>query len=300
MLVSIVIVSLNGEKRLRGCLRSVFASRWAELEVIVVDNGSTDGTSEVVREGFPEAMLLRTERNRGFAGGNNVGLKRARGEWIILLNDDTEVEPGWIEALMEAARAYPKAGILGCKLLYPDRKTIQHCGGIVQANALTNHIGYGEEDRGQYDRIAEVSYVTGAAIAIRRDVIERIGYLDAGYFPIYFEEIDYCWRARRAGYACLFVPGAVVYHHESLTTKRLSSGFHYKYNKNRIRFVLKNYDRGELMNALRAEVKWLVRHRPYDLLLPLARAYGANLLGLGERLRARRESRAGGRGARNS
>ncbi len=287
MLVSIIITSLNGAQVLPQCLRTVFQTTYRDYEVIVVDNGSTDQTHEVVQSGFPQVCIIRSDHNRGFAGGNNLGLLAARGDMLVLLNDDTEVEASWLTALTQAAAQYPNWGILGCKLLYPDKRTIQHAGGTIHANGLTDHRGHGEEDRGQYNDIAPQPYVTGAAFAIRRTLIDRLGYLDEGYYPIYFEEIDYCVRARRLGYACLYVPGAVVYHAESRTTHRWSPSFLYKYNKNRIRFCLKNFTWPELVRAAKSEVRWLVKHRPREIFIPLLRTYAINLAKLPATLAAR-------------
>lgn len=287
MLVSIIITSLNGAQVLPQCLRAVFQTTYPDYEVFVVDNGSTDQTQEVVRSAFPQVCIIRSDHNRGFAGGNNLGLKAARGDMLILLNDDTEVEANWLTALTQAAAQYPNWGILGCKLLYPDKRTIQHAGGIIHTNGLTDHRGYGEEDQGQYNDIEPQPYVTGAAFAIRRTLIDRLGYLDEGYYPIYFEEIDYCVRARRLGYASLYVPGAVVYHAESRTTHRWSPSFLYKYHKNRIRFCLKNFAWPELARAAKSEGRWLVKHRPRETFIPLLGAYAINLAKLPETIAAR-------------
>ena len=277
------------------CLRSVYQSDWPNLEVIVVDNGSADRTSEVTRSEAPEAIVIRAERNLGFAGGNNLGLERAKGELLVLLNDDCEPHPGWLKALVQSADELPDWGILGCKLLYPGGEIIQHAGGLIEANALTKHVGYGERDEGQHNRRTRCAYVTGAAFAIRRETMERIGLLDADFFPIYFEEIDFCFRAERAGYGSYYVPGAEVIHHESMTTKRLSYGFLCKYHKNRLRFMARNFDRGQLMRAMRCELGWLLRHRPWDVLLPLLQAYGRSLLGFFPLWRSRRQVLGGGK-----
>lgn len=287
MLVSIIIASLNGAHVLPQCLRSVFQTTYPRYEVIVVDNGSTDQTQEVARSEFPQVLTIRSDYNRGFAGGNNLGLQAAHGDMLVLLNDDTEVEAGWLTALTQAAAQYANWGILGCKLLYPDKRTIQHAGGIIHPNGLTDHRGHGEEDHGQYNEITSQPYVTGAAFAIRRTLIDQLGYLDEGYYPIYFEEIDYCVRARRIGYECIYVPGAIVYHAESRTTHRWSSPFLYKYNKNRIRFCLKNFTVPELLRAAESEARWLIKHRPGNICIPLLRAYAANFVKLPCTLTAR-------------
>ena len=122
---------------------------------------------------------------------------------------------------------------MGCKLLYPDSDIIQHAGGVIEPNALTKHLGYMEKDRGQCDQVLKCDYVTGAAFAIRRDVIEQIGMLDEKYFPILLEENDFCMRTKRAGFEIYYIPQSVVIHHESMTTEKLSPGFLYKYHKNR-------------------------------------------------------------------
>jgi len=277
---SVVIASLNGEKALPQCMSALFKTRWTDFEVILVDNGSTDQTSDVVRQGWGAVRIMRSEKNLGFAGGNNLGMQAAKGDWIVLLNDDTEVHPGWLQALEEVAALYKDAGILGCKLLYPDGKTIQHAGGWIEPNGLTHHRGYGEVDRGQYDDVKESEYVTGAAFAMKREAIQKIGLLDEKYFPIYFEEIDYCTRAAVAGYKIYYVPQAVVIHHESRTTGKFSPGFLFKYNKNRWRYLLKNKNVPELFRAVRYELKWIVKNRPKDVYIPLVKAYAAILFQL--------------------
>jgi GT2 family glycosyltransferase len=270
---SIVIVSLNGEKVLPVCLDAVYKTRWEDFEVILVDNGSIDHTAKIVRENWPRVKLIQAPRNLGFAGGNNLGIKEAKGDFVILLNDDTQVDPFWLEALYQSAERYGDAGILGCKLLYPDRKTIQHAGGWLEPNGLTHHRGYGEEDKGQYNTEKECQYVTGAAFVIKREVIQNLGLLDSGFFPIYFEEIDYCIRAKMAGFKILYVPDAVVIHHESRTTDRYSPGFLFKYHKNRFRFLFKNKSFMELLRAARHEIKWLIHNKPRDVYLPLFKAW---------------------------
>lgn len=274
------------------CLAALDATQWDDLEVIVVDNGSTDGTSETTRRCAPDAIMIRSERNLGFAGGNNLGLVRATGDVLVLLNDDCEVRADWLTEWMAAADALPDWGVLGCKLLYPGGKTIQHAGGVIEPNALTKHLGYMEPDDGRFDELRRCDYVTGAAFAIKREVMEKIGLLDPEYFPIYFEENDYCARAARAGFGVYYVPRAVVIHHESMTTKKLSFGFLCKYHRNRLRFMIKNFSAEELRRAMRQEAKWLIGHRPWDVALPLLRAYGHCLLRAPRLYRARKENLA--------
>lgn len=257
MKVSVIIVTFNGEKVISDCLASVLQSSYPNLEIIVVNNGSLDRTRDIVFTQFPQVKLIDAERNLGFAGGNNLGIKNATGEIIILLNDDTTVKPDWIDAIVKVFNEDKKVGIVGCKILYPDKKTIQHAGGIVRKNGLTEHIGNGELDCGQYDSLKEVDYVTGAAIAFRKELIETLGLLDEKYYPIYFEETDYCFRARKLGYRVVYLPQAVVYHWESQSTVKFSPTFFYNYHKNRIRFILKNFSFKQLLKAFLVEISWL-------------------------------------------
>lgn len=260
---SIVIVSLNGGGVIGRALDSLRDLDYEDYEVIVVDNGSTDNLAEVVLEDYPEARLIRSPVNLGFAGGNNLGLRQAQGDILVLLNDDTEVRPEWLKAWALAADENPKWGILGCKLLYPGGRTIQHAGGVVAPNGNTTHLGYEEEDRGQFDETASCDYVTGAAMAIRREAFQRIGPLDEKYFPIYFEETDYCFQARRAGFDVLYVPGAVVIHHESRTQGRGSFRFMVRYTRCRMRFLVKCFSGRELRQAAWHELKWW--RRPFSV-----------------------------------
>lgn len=271
---SIVIVSLNGRQRLAMPLDALRRCDPAPHEVIVVDNGSNDGTSRFVRETYPEAMLVRAPRNLGFAGGNNLGIMNASGDVVILLNDDTEPDADWLAPLAAGFDSDPHLGIAGTRLLYPGRERIQHLGCRIEANGLTKHVDYGVSVKDQtLHEPADMDYVTGAALAIRRETIASIGLLDDGFWPIYFEEVDWCVRARRRGWAVRVFPASTVIHHESQTTEKLSRRFLTMYTRNRWRFVLKNHRGAALLRAVRAEARWIAGNVPWDLLWPLAQGY---------------------------
>ncbi len=242
-------------------------------QVIVVDNGSSDGLSEYVEENFPEVSVIRADRNLGFAGGNNLGIINASGEVVVLLNDDTEPEKDWLGPLEKAFQVDRRLGIAGCQLLYPDSGKIQHLGAVVHPNGLTDHIAWGEKPQSEGDLAVSCPYVTGAAIAIRRSVFQKIGLLDDGFFPIYYEEVDFCERAARAGFEIAVVPGSRVVHHESQTTNRMSQRFLRLYHRNRIRYLLKNRRIRGLARAMASEARWIVGHTPWDQFWPLALAY---------------------------
>lgn len=264
--VSVIVCSLNGEKVLPTCLRSLAESTGVDFETIVVDNGSTDATPELVRRDFPHVRLLQTGRNLGFAGGNNVGIQAARGELFVLLNDDTETPSDCLARLAAAFDRDPAIGAVGCKLLYPDRATIQHAGGVLNPNATTLHKGYGEDDNGQWDAGREVNYLTGAALALRRTALKQVGLLDPGFFPIYFEEVDLQTRMRRAGWKLWYEGAAWLIHFESQTQGVASKRFYLRYNKNRIRYLaLNGFGEFSKWTALRWELAWwgdvIRRHR---------------------------------------
>jgi GT2 family glycosyltransferase len=286
---SVIIVSLNGGGVIARALDSVLATEYPSFEVIVVDNGSTDNLAEIVKTEYPTVRLIQSPVNLGFAGGNNLGLAQATGDIAVLLNDDTEVRPGWLCAWAKAASEIPNWGVMGCKLLYPDGKTIQHAGGVVESNALTHHIGYEQPDDGRYDERLDVDYATGAALAIRREVVDRIGMLDEGYFPIYFEETDYCWRVRAAGYRIVYIPDCVVLHHESRTQGRFSFKFNYRYTYCRLRFITRCFTREQIERAVRRELQWW-SYRFYNYYPGYLAAYAKFFVLLPFALRARKEN----------
>ncbi len=289
---SIIIVSLNGQPRIHMPLDAMRQCRDFNGEVIVVDNGSKDGLSEFVREHYPEVKLITSPKNLGFAGGNNLGILNARGQILVLLNDDTEPRPDWLIPLDREFRANPRLGIAGCKLLYPDQQTIQHLGGTITRNGLTNHLDYGlHESQQTVISPRECDYVTGAAFAFRRGLVRDVGMLDPRFWPIYFEETDYCVRAKRAGWSIQVIPDSVVIHHESQTTVRFSYRFMYMYHKNRMRFLLKNNFGLDLLRVLREEARWLSGNAPWDHFKPLAHAYGETVLNLPEIWKTRRQSK---------
>jgi len=293
--ISVLVLSYNGKSYLEECLRSVLAQSHPPYQLIVVDNASSDGSPELVGERFPQVALIRNRRNLGYAGGMNVGLREARGEVIALLNQDAAVQENWLVELARAFEMDMKIGIAGCKILFPDGRTIQHAGGIMRnPQALPDHYGYGQPDEGQYDRMREVDYVTGAALAVRKAALKDAGYFDEAFFPGYYEEVDLCFRAREAGYKVVYLPQAVVIHHESTTMKRDSYNYHRAMHRNRLRFILKWYSLRQLQEDFYpTEKEWLRARKSENERRGLRRAYLETLLlwpsiALGE-------SRAGGR-----
>lgn len=281
---SVIVLAWNGIEYLDACLNAVLAQDYANFEVIVVDNGSTDGSADLVAEHFSQIQLIRNERNLGFAAGNNVGLRAATGDVLVLLNQDTEVRPGWLAALVDAFRD-ETVGVAGCKTLYPNG-TIQHGGGFIRdARGYAEHYGWHEVDEGQCDRPRDVEFVTGAALAISRLTMARIGVLDEGFYPAYYEDTDWCFRARETGYKVRYVPGAVSLHHESASISRAVYDHTLVFHRNRLRFLLKHCSPKEMTEDFAsAEKAWITSLSPCDELTALRRAYMENLLALPELL----------------
>ena len=185
------------------------------IETICVDNGSTDGSPDEVERRFPDVELIRTGANLGFAGGNNIGIRRALergGEWVLLLNNDAVAGEGIAAALERAAAARPDAGLLACKI-YLDGDTLQSAGGSFDARlGYSGRLaGYGSRDDGRFDVLREVARADGAAMAVSRVAVDRAGLLDEELFA-YVEDVEWSLRIRRAGFAVVFVPEARVWH----------------------------------------------------------------------------------------
>ncbi|MGB0385256.1 MAG: glycosyltransferase family 2 protein [Ardenticatenaceae bacterium] len=283
-LVSVIIPAWNGHEHLESCLSALLRQSYSPLEVIVVDNASSDGSADLVEKKFPAVRLIRNAKNLGFGGGCNTGLRAAEGKILILLNQDTIVEPEWTGALVEVFEADPTIGIAGGKAFYPDG-TIQHAGGYVDKHGVGHHYGYRKPDNGQFDQIRDVDFVTGATLAISRQAFERIGELDDGFRPAYFEDVDWCYRARHAGFRTVYVPEARLIHQEESKAGDESDEGKYLMQRNRIRFVLKQWPIARLREEfLPTEQEWLrvLRAQGHRLVNVIERAYLFHLLHLAD------------------
>jgi GT2 family glycosyltransferase len=212
---SVIVVNYNGGPLLRQCVASLLDDWCEDYEIIVVDNASTDGSAAEVEQAFPEVRVVRSMVNLGFGEGNNVGVHWATGRYLAFLNPDTVVERGWLDALIAALEDNPAAGLATSKiLLLDDPEHINTCGNDVHFTGLALCRGLGLH-RTALAEAGEVGAISGAAFAIRRDLFEALGGFDGRFF-LYMEDTDLSWRARMAGYRCLYVPGSVVYHQYTL------------------------------------------------------------------------------------
>ncbi len=249
--LSVIIVNWNVRDLLRRCLHSILANLpTCSLEVIVVDNASTDGSMEMVRTEFPQVRLIANPGNRGFTAANNQGLAVARGRYVLLLNPDTEVVGDALETMVAFADAHPDVGVVGPQLLNPD--------GTVQssrrrfptlATALFEStwlqpcaprrllVHYYVLDRPD-DEVQDVDWVTGAALMARREAVEQVGPLDEGFF-MYSEELDWCRRFRAAGWRVVYLPTARVIHYEGKSSEQVLPARHIHFQTSKIRYFRK-------------------------------------------------------------
>ncbi len=217
--VSVIIVSFNTKKLLRKCLASIEKIETGDwrLETIVIDNASFDGSPEMIKKEFSQVKLIANKKNQGFAKANNQGLKIAKGDYLLLLNSDTEVRSGPLQKLGEFAQNRPQVGVVGAKLLNPDgsiQPSVYHFPTIWRAikEYWFGLKGTYEKYAPMFEKEVGVEAVTGAAMLIPRGTIEKIGLLDERYF-MYFEDLDYCRRVRRAGFKVFYLPTAEILHH---------------------------------------------------------------------------------------
>ncbi len=216
---SIVIPNYNGERFLPTCLNALRAQDYPadRFEVIVVDDASRDGSLDLLKREFPEVRVVALQRNRGLAAACNAGATVARGDALVMLNNDTEASPGWLSALMSTLIAHPEVGAVASKMLLFDRRDILHSAGDMYGrDGIPRNRGVWERDEGQYDEDRRVFGGCGGAVAYRRDAWEEAGGFDEQFF-MYLEDVDLAWRLRLLGWEALFAPEARVYHHLSAT-----------------------------------------------------------------------------------
>ena len=247
-LVSIIVLNVNGLKHLDTCLKSVTMTTYSNLEVIMVDNGSTDGSVEYVNKRYPSVKIIKNNRNLGFAAANNIGIGVTRGDYVILLNNDTEVDPNWVSELVQVAESDPLIAACQPKILdFYDRKMFEYAGA---AGGFIDIYGYPfargrvfdfvEEDHGQYDDSRNIFWAGGVAMLIKRRALDKTGLLDENFF-IYHEETDLCWRFHLSGYKVVFVPSAKVFHKGGATFKKKPYASWYLLHRNDFVMLLKNY-----------------------------------------------------------
>jgi GT2 family glycosyltransferase len=269
-LVSIIILNYNGASVVTKCIESVLATDYPHFEVIFVDNASVDGSYKSIVGQFgsdKRLFLVRNDVNQGFAGGNNIGLKYAKGSFITLLNNDTVVEKDWLNEAIKVAETDEKIGIIQSKLFFWYNRDM-----LESAGAFVDKCGYGFErgfvrNKNLYNTVDEVFYANGAAVTIKKKALEKVSpgpgtieLFDSDFFFAY-EDVDLSWRMRLGGFKTVIAPKSIVYHRRSTTTSRKRGRLVFHHCKNRILTLVKNYS---LMN--------LMEYLPLLIILELVRA----------------------------
>jgi GT2 family glycosyltransferase len=242
-LVSLITLNYNQAAVTCALLESIQQLTYPAIEVIVVDNNSPQNPEPLIRERhFPNTRVIVNSANLGFAGGNNIGIEQAKGDYIVLLNNDTEVTPDLIERLLEPFASDPAIGVTCPKIRYYQQPTVIQFAGYTPVNPYTGQaraVGSHQVDQGQFDRPGLTHFAHGAALMVKRAVIEQAGLLPELYF-LYYEELDWCCRIQQAGFTIYYQPSALVYHKESMTVGKGNPLKVYYQTRNRILFMRRN------------------------------------------------------------
>ncbi len=257
--VSVIVVNYNGLSFLKGCFDSLLASAGPDTELLMVDNGSTDESVAFMERHYPRVRIIKSATNLSYSGGNNLGIRHARGQYVVLLNNDTEVTPGWLEPLLDELGSDERIAACQPKVLdMTNRKAFEYAGA---AGGFMDRLGYPflrgrifdtvEEDTGQYQSPVDLFWTSGVAMAIRRDVLDEAGMLDED-FVLHMEEIDLCWRLHLLGYRMRVRTDAVIYHYGGGTLGRERASKMYYNHRNSVFMLLKNYSLARLLWVLPA------------------------------------------------
>jgi GT2 family glycosyltransferase len=292
--VAVVVPVFNGSGFIGDCLESVRAQSVA-CSVIIVDDASTDDSAALIAQRFPEVALIRNPVNLGFAATVNLGLQRANAaDFVFVLNQDTVLDQACVARLIDAFGALPGAGIMGCKILYPDGETVQHGGGwLRRPGAFGEHFGRGEPVSAGQDAPREVEFVTGAAIMLSRAALQVLGGLDTRLSTAYYEDTDLCFRARAAGLGVWYWPGAQLTHFEGSSIPKFSYQQHVYFHTGRTGFALRHWPPEDLVAFAWGEKEASAGSGSLDDVLARSRAYLTHLSNLAEARRVRDQIYAG-------
>jgi len=247
---AVIIANWNGKKYLKDCFNSLRAQSYRDFKIILVDNGSEDGSVGFVRENYPETKIIQFEKNTGFCFGYNSGIKEALKDaavaYVLVLNNDTKLHEKFIEDMVDCSQRHPEAGSIQSKVLNFYESDKIDCAGILfSVDGVATNRGYGEKDGGRYDDEAEIFGANGTASLFMRKALEKTElsegeYFDNSYFA-YYEDLDLAWRMRLAGFKSYYCPKAVARHVHSATTKKISGFKAYYLNRNRFFTLIKNF-----------------------------------------------------------
>jgi GT2 family glycosyltransferase len=291
-LTSIVIPNYNGSAYLPECLDSLHEQSFKPLDIIVVDNGSTDGSVALLERDYPNVRLVRLASNRGFAAAVNAGIDAARGGDIVLLNNDTRCEPDFVRELYQALRNMPDASMAAPKMLFARAPETINSMGLGYGIAGTNHdIGFGLKDGPQFQKQEWIFGPCGGAGMYRRTAFDNVGRFDEDFF-MYYEDVDFSFRAQLAGHKCITVPTARVYHAEGGSAGTLPKPKNYYFARNSLLVIIKNFPMRLILKYI-FTLKWELLKRAGS---PLRKGDTSALIGycaalgsIGSALKKRRE-----------
>lgn len=239
--VSVVIPNWNGLEFLKICLPSLKKQSFKDFEVLIIDNGSSDGSCEYIKKNFPDYKLISLEKNIGFAPAINLGIKNSKGEYIFLLNNDTEVDKRCIEYLVKTADSKKDVGMIAAKMLqFRNRKLIDSMGDYIDAVGHANNIGWGEKDSEKFNKEKYIFLVTGGGSLFKREVFEKVGLFDGDYFA-YMEDVDLSFRAQFQGFRAFFEPKAIIFHYHKGTSNRNKAFSEYLQFRNMTQTIIKDF-----------------------------------------------------------
>ena len=265
-LFSVIIPHWNGKQFLQPCLDALAAQTYPDIEVIIVDNASSDGSQAYIKEHYPSVRLIELDTNTGFTGACNAGMKAAKGDYVSLLNNDTEVDPNWVAAVVDAFKRHPDAGMIASKmLLFDKRDHIHTVGDYFTVDGRAGNRGVWQKDEGQFDQEEFVFSACGGSSAYRKEMLDQIGLLDDDFFFL-LEDMDLGWRAQLAGWRCLYTPSAIVYHHLSATGGGVTASYHD--GRNQIYLLVKNYP-----SELWRRYRWLILKAQWRQFMDAVRAW---------------------------
>ena len=252
-LVSIISVNFNQIQVTLELLQSLRSISFCNFEIILVDNGSIQDSKKLLAEKYPEVNYIFSDKNLGFSGGNNLGIRASKGDYLFFVNNDTEITEGCIETLLQLFNSIPQLGIVSPRICYDpkltDNQQIIQYAGATHVNPMTARneiIGEKQIDQGQFNEAKETAYVHGAAMMIKREVVNNVGVMPEEFF-LYYEELDWSEQIRNAGYKVYVEPNALVFHKESLAVGQNSTLKTYYHTRNRIFFVRRNRSQSQIV-----------------------------------------------------
>ena len=242
-LVSLIALNYNQTDITCAFLESTKNLAYTNFETIIIDNASdVDPTEQIKKGSYPNVQVIVSKKNLGFTGGNNLGMRKAKGDFVFIVNNDTEVTPALIDLVLAPFYQDEKIGVVSPKIKFYDHPNVIQYAGFHPMNPYTGRtdtVGGRQEDNGQYDEPGETNGAHGAAMMVKREVIEKVGMFADNFF-IYYEEWDWSARIRRAGYKIFYQPQAVIFHKESMTMGKESAIKAYYHTRNRILYMRRN------------------------------------------------------------